>query len=512
MSLNEKVTAFEEMVQNIKAGEPKNIEKQHEAGKLTARERIDLLFDKGTFVEIGMFARHQCHDFGLEKNRPYGDGVITGYGKINGKTVYAYAQDFTTIGGSVGFTHSKKICETISAARKNRVPVIGLIDSAGARIQEGSGAYASIFYENIISSGVIPQISVIMGNCAGGGVYSPALTDFIFMVEGTSIMFITGPTVLKQATGEEITPEELGGAKAHSTISGVCDFVAKNDENCIEMVKTLLSYLPSSFLEKPQWVDTGDPPDRYEPELLEIVPVGSRSPFDMQKIISLIVDNKDFFEVKKDFAPSIITGFARLGGYVVGICANQPSVYAGVIDCNVSDKAARFYRTCDCYNIPIITLVDVPGYMPGINEEYKGIIRHGAKMLYGYTEATVPKITCILRKAYGGSYAAMGCKAMGPDIIFAWPTSEVAIMGAESAVRVIYKKDLSEAEDKSAFFKQKVEEYRETFSTPFYYASKLEVNVIINPLETRKQLIAALESMKNKKVEKIERKHGNIPL
>ncbi|KFD41664.1 methylmalonyl-CoA carboxyltransferase [Peptococcaceae bacterium SCADC1_2_3] len=517
MNLNEKIAAFEEMVQKIKAREPQNVEKQHEAGKLTAGERIDMLFDKGTFVETGMFAQHQYHDFDLERNhlyrdRPYRDGVITGFGKINDRLAYAFAQDFTTMGGSVGFTHSKKICETICAARKNKAPIIGLIDSAGARIQEGSGAYASIFYENILTSGVVPQISVIMGICAGGGVCSSALTDFIFMVEGTSSMFVASPAVLKEVTGEKITSEELGGAEVHSTISGVCDFVAKNDEDCIEMVKKLLTYLPSSFLKEPPWIDTEDSPDRSSPELLEIVPVDSRTSFDMRKIISFIVDNNDFFEVKNNFASNIITGFARLGGYSVGICANQPLTYAGTINCNASDKAAKFYRTCDCYNIPIITLVDVPGYMPGISEEYKGIIRHGAKMLYGYTEASVPKITCIIRKAYGGSYAAMGCKAMGADIVFAWPTTEIATMGAESAVNVLYKKELEKSEDKSALFRQRVQEYREKFSTPFYYASRLDVDVIIDPRETRKQLITALENTKDKKVKKIEKKHGNIPL
>ena len=493
-------------------GGKKGTDRQHEQGKLTARERVDLFFDKGTFVELNMFAQHQCHDFGMEKTRPWGDAVVAGYGKVEGRVVFLYATDFTVLGGSMGFTNMAKVCNLYRTARKAGAPLVGLFDSVGARIQEGSGTVSELFTENIFSSGAIPQISAIMGNCAGGAVYSPALTDFIFMVKGTSQMFITGPPVLKAVTGEEISMQDLGGAKPQSELSGVCDIVAENDEECLQMIRKLLSFFPSNYLEKPPVVDNVDNHNRCDESLLEIVPESPKGAYDMRTIITKIVDDGDFFEVKKAFARNMITGFARLGGQSVGIVANQPLVLAGSLDCDASDKAARFYRFCDCFNIPLVCLVDVPGYLPGVKEEYKGIIRHGAKMLYGYAEATVPKITCIIRKAYGGSYAAMGSKRLGADIIFAWPSAEVAIMGAEGAARILYRKEIEAAEDKAQLIQQKIEEYREKFSNPYHSASKQIVDVIIRPQETRPHLIKALEMLKNKQEQRQGKKHGNIPL
>jgi acetyl-CoA carboxylase carboxyltransferase component len=493
-------------------GSQEAVAKQHDAGKLTARERIDHFFDKGSFVELNMFAQHQCKDFEMEKKRPLGDGVITGYGTVEGRQVFLYAQDFTAIGGSVGFTHSEKICKVIRMARESGVPVVGLIDSSGARIQEGSGAYSMIFYENVKASGVVPQISAVMGNCAGGGAYSPALTDFVLMVEGKSQMFITGPSVIKTVTGQEIGMQELGGAKPHSTISGVCDFVAEDDEDCLKLVKRLLGLLPSNYKKTPPRLYAGDDPDRCDEGLLEIVPESIKKPYDMHKIITKVVDNGEFFEIKSKFAPNMITGLARLNGYTVGIVANQPTVLAGSIDCDASDKAARFYRFCDSFNIPIVTFVDVPGYLPGVDQEYKGIIRHGAKMLYGFCEATVPKLTCIIRKAYGGAFAAMGPKVMGADIIFAWPTAEVAIMGPEGAVDILYRKEIQTAKDKVQFKEQKIKEYREKFTTPYYGASSQRIDIIIKPSETRPQLIKALEILKDKAQTIPERKHGLMPV
>lgn len=491
----------------------KAIDRQHKQGKLTARERVDLFFDKGTFVELDMFAQHQCHEFGMQEKRPLGDAVVTGYGKVNGRLVYLYAQDFMVLGGSVGAAHAEKICNLMRMARRTKAPVVGLIDSSGARIQEGMiGTYSRLFSENILTSGVVPQISAAMGYCAGGGAYSPALTDFIFMVEGTSQMFITGPGVIKAATGEEISMQDLGGAKPQSELSGVCDMVAKNDEECLKMIKALLSFLPSSYCEKPPRVDTGDNPNRCDETLVDIVPTDPKKPYDMYDVISRIVDKGKFFDVKKNFARNIITGFARLDGRAVGIVANQPLVMAGSLDCDASDKAARFYRTCDCFNVPIVTFVDVPGYLPGVKQEHQGIIRHGAKMLYGFREATVPKISCVIRKAYGGSYFAMGSKTMGADIALSWPSAEIAVMGAGGAVGVLYKKELDQAEDKEQFRQQKMKEYCNTFSTPYFSATKQVVDIIIRPQETRSHLIKALELLENKCEEIPDRKHGNIPL
>jgi methylmalonyl-CoA decarboxylase subunit alpha len=493
-------------------GGKKQVEEQHRQGKLTARERIEKFLDPGSFVEVNMLAQHQCTDFGMERNRPWGDGVVTGYGKVEGRTLFLYAQDFTIMGGSVGKVHGEKIASLIRMARQANAPIVGLIDSAGGRIQEGSGAYSLIFTENVEASGVVPQISVIMGNCAGGGVYSPALTDFIFMVDKTSQMFITGPLVIKEVTGQEVGSQELGGARVHSQVSGVADCIGENDPDCLAKVKKLLSYLPSSYAQKAPVIPCLDDPDRCEEALTDFIPDNPKKVYDMRKLIALIVDHKEFFEIKPGFARNMATGFARLNGKPVGIVANNPMFLASAIDCDAADKAARFIRTCDCFNIPLISLVDVPGYLPGMKEEHKGIIRHGAKMLYAWREATVPKITCIIRKAYGGAFAAMSNKEMGADLVMAWPTTEIAIMGAEGAVRILFRKEIDAAEDKARLREEKIQEYRETFMTPLYTASKRQLDVLIQPRETRPQIIKALEMLENKKVERAERKHGNIPL
>ena len=496
----------------VRSGNPKAVEEQHRRGKLTARERIDLFFDPGSFTEIGMFAQHQCHDFGMEKRRPFGDGVITGYGTVDGRRVFAYAQDFTILGGTVGFTTATKIAHAMRLALTSRSPMVGFVDTAGGRIQEGSGTYSLMFYEHILSSGVIPQVSCILGACAGGGCYSPALTDFIFMVDGISEMFITGPRVIKEVTNEDVTSEELGGPKVHSEISGVADFVTVDEKECMVQVRKLLGFLPSSRYENAPVLKPTDDPHRSCPELDGIVPDSPKRPFDMLKVVRALVDGCDFFEVKSRFARNMITGFARIGGYPVGIVANQSRVLAGAIDSDASDKAARFYRVCDCFNVPIVTLADVPGYLPGIRQEHMGIIRHGAKMLYGYVEAEVPKILLVVRKAYGGSWAAMGSKTMGADLVFAWPTAEMAIMGAEGAAEILYKREIEAAEDKTAARRQKTEEYREKFSSPYHYAGKMVVDFLIKPRDTRAHLFRALEIFRHKAKSKVDRGHGNIPL
>jgi len=506
----EKLKKIEEVARA--GGGKKYIEEQHRLGKLVARERIDQLMDPGTFVEVNMLAQHQCTDLGMEKNRPWGDGVITGYGKVEGRVVFLYAQDSTVMGGSVGQVHGQKIASLIRMARQASAPVVGLIDSAGGRIQEGSGAYSLIFAENVESSGVVPQISVIMGNCAGGGVYSPALTDFIFMVDKTSQMFITGPLVIKEVTGQEVGSQELGGARIHYQTSGVADFIGQDDLDCLARVKKLLGFLPSSFTQKPPVIQAKDDPDRCEQALEEILPDSPKKVYDMRRLISLIVDQGDFCEVKAGFARNMVTGLARMNGKPVGIIANNPLFMASAIDCDAADKAARFIRTCDCFNLPLISLVDVPGYLPGVKEEHKGIIRHGAKMLYAWKEATVPKITCIIRKAYGGAFAAMSNKEMGADLVLAWPTTEIAIMGAEGAVRILFRKEIDAAADKEKVREEKIQEYREKFMTPYYTASKRQLDVLISPQETRPHIIRALEMLENKKVTPVERKHGNIPL
>jgi acetyl-CoA carboxylase carboxyltransferase component len=512
-AVKEEIEKLKQMEEAARAGGgKKNIDEQHRLGKLTARERIDHLMDPGTFVEVSMLAQHQCTDFGMEKNRPWGDGVITGYGKIDGRVVFLYAQDPTVMGGSVGQVHGQKIASLIRMARQASAPVVGLIDSAGGRIQEGSGAYSLIFAENVESSGIIPQISAIMGNCAGGGVYSPALTDFIFMVDKTSQMFITGPLVIKEVTGQEVGSQELGGARVHGQVSGVADFVGQNDLDCLAKVKKLLSYLPSCYTQRAPVNPSRDDPERCEEGLIEILPPSPKKVYDMRRVISLIVDHGEFFEVKGGFARNMVTGLARMNGKPVGIVANNPLFLASAIDCDAADKAARFIRTCDCYNLPLISLVDVPGYLPGVKEEHKGIIRHGAKMLYAWKEAAVPKVTCIIRKAYGGAFAAMSNKEMGADLVLAWPTTEIAIMGAEGAVRVLYRREIDAAADKERIREEKIQEYRQKFMTPYYTASKRQLDILIRPQETRPQIIRALEMLENKKVTRTERKHGNIPL
>jgi len=513
MSVKNLIDDLERIEGQVKeGGGPKAIEAQHQKGRLTARERIEMFFDMETFVELDMYAQHQCHDFGMEKKRPYGDGVITGYGDVGGRRVFIYAMDFTVLGGSIGLTNASKIAHAQRLADKTRSPMIGFVDTAGGRLQEGSGTYSLVFYEHIRSSGVVPQISCIMGTCAGGGCYSPALTDFIFMVDKTSEMYITGPRVIKEVLSEDITGEELGGPKAHGEISGVADFVAKDEKDCLDQVKRLLSFLPSNCHEKPPVVESKEDPFRPCDDLVDIVPDHLKKTFDMKRVIRSIVDGGDFLEVKERFARNMITGFARVGGYSVGIVANQSTVLAGSIDSDASDKAARFYRFCDCFNIPILTFADVPGYLPGVAEEHKGIIRHGAKMLYGYVEAQVPKILLVVRKAYGGSWAAMGSKTMGADLVLAWPTAEMAVMGAEGAVEILYRKEIAAAADRRAKRKEKIDEYRKKFNSPYHYAGKMVVDLIIKPQETRAHLFRALKLLKEKPEERIDRKHGNIPL
>lgn len=497
------------------SGGTERIEKQHKQGKLTARERIELLLDKGSFVELDAFVQHQCYNFGMEKNKILGDGVITGYGKIDGRTVYVFAQDFTVFGGALGEMHAMKICKVMDLAMKTGCPVIGLNDSGGARIQEGVvslGGYAEIFYRNVMASGVIPQISVIMGPCAGGAVYSPAMTDFILMVKETSYMFITGPEVIKTVTNEEISFEELGGATTHNSISGVAHFMAENEKHCLEMLRKLMSFIPLNNLDDAPSVECSDDIEREDKELNTIVPDSPDKPYDMKEVIKRIVDNGEFFEVHEHYAKNIVVGFARLNGRSVGIVGNQPNHLAGTLDINASDKGARFVRFCDCFNIPLITFVDVPGYLPGVNQEYGGIIRHGAKILYAFCEATVPKLTVITRKAYGGAYDVMCSKHIRADINFAWPSSEIAVMGVEGAVNIVFKKELEKAEDKVAEKKKWVKDYREKFANPYIAAERGYIDEVIIPSETRTKLIKALEMLITKKESLPRKKHGNIPL
>jgi propionyl-CoA carboxylase beta chain len=499
----------------LQGGGKKRIEAQHRKGKLTARERLDLLLDPGTFQETDMFATHRTSDFGLDKEHYLGDGVVTGYGKIDGRLVYVFSQDFTVFGGSLSEAHAEKICKIMDLAMKNGAPVIGLNDSGGARIQEGVvslGAYADIFLRNTLASGVVPQISAIMGPCAGGAVYSPAITDFIFMVEGTSHMFVTGPNVLKTVTHEDVTFEELGGASIHSGTSGVAHFTAPNEMACLQAIRTLLSYLPSNNLDSPPVLDCGDPIARAEAALDEIVPDSPTRAYDMKEVIRLVVDSGSFFEVQERFARNIIVGFARLDGRPVGIVAQQPSLLAGVLDINSSDKAARFVRFCDCFNIPLVTLVDVPGFLPGVAQEHSGIIRHGAKLLYAYCEATVPKITVITRKAYGGAYDVMSSKHVRGDINYAWPTAEIAVMGVEGAVNIVFKDEIERAKDPEAKRAELVTDYQEKFANPYVAAARGYVDEVIEPRRTREKLIVALDMLKNKRDSNPPRKHGNIPL
>jgi len=506
-----KTEEFLEKVEIAKlASGPKGIEKQHKRGKLTARERIDLLVDKDSFSESGMFVTHQCNQ--LDK-KYYSDGVVTGSAKIDSRRVFVYAQDFTVMGGSLGEAHAKKICHIMDQAMKVGSPIIGLIDSGGARIQEGLGHYGSIFFRNTLAAGVVPQIIAIMGPCAGGAVYSPALCDFIFMLEEVSRMHITGPAVIKAVTGEEITSDALGGAKVHFTQSGVAHFVDKKEEECLNRVKRLLSFLPSNNREVAPVMKSSDPIDRMEQELDNIVPEDPQKVYDMKTPINLVVDNNYFFEIQEGFAKNMIIGFARLDGKPVGILANQPKVYAGCLDINASVKAARFIRFCDAFGIPIINFVDCPGYLPGSDQEFGGIIRHGAKMLYAYSEATVPRITIVLRKIYGGAMSGMAVsKYVGTDITAALPTAEIAIMGPEAAANVLYKKEIEEAEDPAAMREAKMRQYRKEFANPYYAAERGWVDEIIEPRKMRPFLIRALEKLKGKQDIRPWRKHGTIPL
>jgi acetyl-CoA carboxylase carboxyltransferase component len=510
---NEKLAKLEG---ELKAGGgEKSIQKQHESGKLTARERLDLFFDKGTFQETDLFVQHRSSNFGLDKVSIPADGVITGFGKVNGRTVCAYAQDFTARGGTLGEMHARKICRIMDLAMKMKVPMVGFIDSGGARIQEGINAldgYSNIFYRNSCASGVIPQISAIMGPAAGGAVYSPAMTDFVFMVKKTSYMFITGPAVVKSVTGEEIGNEELGGAMTHSTKSGVTQFACDNDTQAIEEIKRLLSYLPSSNDEKPPYIESKDSPDRVDKALNDILPENSNKTYNMKDVIKAIVDNGEYLEPSRQWAQNMITAFARMNGQAIGIIANQPNYLAGCLDINASDKATRFIRFCDAFNIPLLTIADVPGFLPGSQQEWGGIIRHGAKLLWCYAEATVPKITLITRKAYGGAYIAMCSQGLGADYTMAWPQAEIAVMGAEAASAIIHKGEIDKAEDPKAKEQEKIKEYRELLYNPYVAAKMGYINAVVQPSETRAKIIAALEALKNKKESRPAKKHGNIPM
>jgi len=496
-------------------GGQKRIDVQHAKGKLTARERIDLLLDKGTFCEIDMFVKHRSRDFGLDKLDFPGDGVVTGYGRIDGRLVFLFSQDFTVLGGSLAEAHGAKICKIMDMALKMGAPVIGINDSGGARVQEGVvslGAYADIFLRNTMTSGVVPQISAVMGPCAGGAVYSPAITDFIFMVRNTSYMFVTGPKVVKTVTHEEITSEELGGADTHATKSGVAHFAADNEVDAIEGIRRLISFIPSNNMEDPPVKECKDPLDRADEELDAIIPDNPNKPYDMKDVINRVIDEGDFLEVHADFAQNIVVGFARLGGKPVGIIANQPAVLAGVLDIDSSRKGGRFIRFCDAFNIPLVTFEDVPGFLPGTDQEWRGIIVNGAKLLYAYCEATVPKITVITRKAYGGAYDVMNSKHIRGDINFAWPSAEIAVMGPKGAVEIIFSKQMTKAEDPTKMGAQLIEDYIEKFANPYIAAERGYIDEVIEPRYTRSKLITALSMLENKVDSNPKKKHGNIPL
>lgn len=513
---NVKLNELKDRLAKIEAGGgAKRIAKQHEAGKLTARERIALLLDPDSFVEIGQFVTHRATEFGMAEVEAPAEGVITGYGLIEGRQVYVYSQDFTVIGGTLGEMHAAKICRVMDLALKTGCPIIGINDSGGARIQEGVDAlngYGEIFKRNTLASGVIPQISVILGPCAGGAVYSPALTDYIFMVENISQMFITGPQVIKSVTGEEVSPENLGGARTHNTKSGVAHFMSATEEECFQQIRKLLSYLPSNNMQEPARIETTDPIGRMENTLQTLIPPEPNRPYDVKDILSLVLDQGEFMEVQAKYAQNIVVGYGRLNGQTVGVIANQPKFLAGCLDINASDKAARFIRFCDAFNIPLLTLVDTPGYLPGTEQEYGGIIRHGAKLLYAYSEATVPKITLILRKAYGGAYLAMCARSLGADQIIAWPSAEIAVMGPEGAANIIFRKEIAEAEDPVAVRQEKIDEYRERFANPYVAASRGYVDTVIDPAETRPYLIQSLEALATKKESRPGKKHGNFPV
>ena len=496
-------------------GGRKRVERQHQAGKLTARERIDLLLDEGSFQELDRFVVHRCTDFGMEDQKIPGDGVVTGYGKIDSRLVYLFAQDFTVFGGSLSETYAQKICKIMDLAMKMGAPLIGLNDSGGARIQEGVvslAGYADIFLRNTLASGLIPQISAIMGPCAGGAVYSPALTDFIFMVYKTSYMFITGPDVIKTVTREEVTKSALGGATTHSSISGLAHFAAKSDQECLAKIRELLSFLPSNNTEEPPRRKNSDPADRVDPNLDTLIPDDPNKPYDMKEVIGSVVDHQHFFEVHPHFAQNLVIGLARLNGSVVGIVANQPAILAGTLDIDSSVKGARFVRFCDAFNIPLVVFEDVPGFLPGVNQEHGGIIRHGAKLLYAFAEATVPKITVITRKAYGGAYCVMASKHIRADINYAYPSAQIAVMGPEGAVEILYRKQLEGSRNAETFKREKVEEFRQKFANPYISAERGYIDEVIEPKETRLKLIRALEMSINKRDTNPPKKHGNMPL
>lgn len=497
------------------AGGADKIEKQHQLGKLSARERILNLLDSQSFVETDMFVHHRCEFFGMDKVEAPNDGVVTGYGTIDGRQVFIFSQDFTVLGGSLGEAHASKIVKIMDLAAKAGAPLIGINDSGGGRIQEGIDAqygYGRIFYRNSIYSGVIPQLSAILGPCAGGAVYSPAITDFIFMTEGISRMYITGPNVIKETTGEVISDEELGGARVHNFISGVAHFFSRGEEECLQQIRRLLTFLPSSNREAPPVRYSGDPLDRPNDKLLEIVPVETKRPYNVIKVIEEIVDDHNFFEVHQHWAKNIVVGFARIHGHPIGVIANQPFFLAGTLDINASDKAARFIRFCDCFGIPLLTLVDTPAFLPGKTQEFGGIIRHGAKILFAYSEATVPKVTVILRKGYGGGYVAMCHRELGADAVFAWPTAEIAMMGAEGAASIIFRREIEKAPDSEKKREEKIREYREQFSNPYVSGQRGYVDYIISPVETRAVISRAFEMLWKKQEERPKKKHGSIPL
>lgn len=491
------------------------IQAQHKKGKLTARERLHFLLDEGSFQEIGALVTHRCRDFGMEEQQFLGDGVVTGFGTVNNRIVYVFAQDFTVFGGSLSETHAEKICKVMDLALKNGAPIIGLNDSGGARIQEGVvslGGYADIFYRNTMASGVIPQLSAIMGPCAGGAVYSPAITDFIMMVENSSYMFITGPNVVKTVTNEDVTAEELGGAHTHASKSGVTHFTAANDIECIQQLKTLLSYLPQNCEESAPFLPYTAQDDELRPALDTLIPENANAPYDMRHVIAEITDENSFFEVQKDYAENIVIGFARLAGRSIGIVANQPMFLAGCLDVDCSLKAARFVRFCDSFNIPLLVLVDVPGFLPGTDQEWNGIITHGAKLLYAFCEATVPRVTVITRKAYGGAYDVMNSKHIGADMNFAFPSAEIAVMGAKGATEIIFRKEIQEADDKAAKLAEKEADYAKKFANPYRAAERGFIDEIIIPNVTRRRLIATFKALENKSAKNPRKKHGNIPL
>jgi propionyl-CoA carboxylase beta subunit len=501
--------------QAVHAGSPKAVERQHARGKLLPRERLEQLLDPGSFVELDMLARHRAHGFGIEENRALTDGVVTGWGTVGGRKIFVFAQDFTLFGGALGEVYAEKIHKVMDLAESVGAPVVGLNDGGGARIQEGVVSlvgYGGIFHRNVKASGVIPQISVVLGPCAGGAVYSPAMTDFIFMVKGISNMFITGPDVVKTVTGEDVTQEELGGAMTHATKSGVATFVTDDEASCIEQVRYLLSFLPANNLEDPPYFEPEDDADRLCDGIVDLIPDAANKPYDMKAVIAEIVDDGDFFEIQALWAMNIVCGLARVDGHVVGIVGNQPQVVAGTLDIDASEKAARFVRTCDAFNIPLVTFVDVPGFLPGTDQEYGGIIRRGAKLLYAYCEATVPRVQIITRKGYGGAYVVMNSKSIGADLAFAWPSAEIAVMGPQGAVGIIFRKEIEAASDPDARRAELIEEYIERFANPYIAAERGYVDDVIDPRETRRVLVRSLEMLRTKKEQLPSRKHGNVPL